>query len=363
MSVSVMSPMSHFGPMGHYGSMGHLGLGGGSPGATHAGGCHPVDESADVQMGTELASEEPSVDGACGAEGQDGEMDPNATTMNPQLLEMLAYMMMQFMSAFQQLPSSNEGGGGGGGGLSGIGGVGGGCGAGWGGGGDAVAAGPVEGEVPGAQAPLETEAMPEAQAVTEPQGLPESQALPDQQPTPAVTEASAQPATGGGEAGPLSGAAQTQRLQPEESLKVAQQWEDNLKKDFGLTDAQAAGIVGNLWHESGGMNSGITQGGGIGGPNGNMADDNANGYGIAQWGGVRKQGLIAYAEANKLDPSSQAANYGYLKQELSGEYKGAIDAVKGTNDVAGATAAFCNSFEKPSDPQMASRVEYAMKLG
>ena len=85
MSVGVMSPMSHFGPMGHYGSMGHMG----SPGATHAGGCHPVDESADVQLSTELPSEDPSVEGACGAEGQDGEMDPNATTMNPQLLEML----------------------------------------------------------------------------------------------------------------------------------------------------------------------------------------------------------------------------------------------------------------------------------
>jgi hypothetical protein len=336
MSVGVMSPMSHFGPMGHYGSMGHMG----SPGATHAGGCHPVDESAEVQLSTELPSEDPSVEGACGAEGQDGEMDPNATTMNPQLLEMLAYMMMQFMAAFQQTPSSEGGGGGGGGGgLSGLGGVGGGGGGGWGGG-EAVAAAPVEGANPGAQA------MPQ----------------PEQGPA-AVSEAPAQPATGGGDAGPLSGAAQTQALQPGESLQAAKQWKDNLKKDFGLNDAQAAGIVGNLWHESGGMNTGITQGGGIGGPNGNMADDNGNGYGIAQWGGVRKQGLIDFANANKLDPSSQAANYGYLKQELQGEYKGAIDAVKGTNDVAGATAAFCNSFEKPSDPQMASRVEYAMKLG
>lgn len=333
MSVGVMSPMSHFGPMGHYGSMGHMG----SPGATHAGGCHPIDESADVQLSTELPSEDASVEGVCGAEGQDGEMDPNATTMNPQLLEMLAYMMMQFMAAFQQSPSSD-----GGGGLSGVGGVGGGggCGGGGWGSGEAAAAAPVEGANPRAQA------MPQ----------------PEQGPA-AVTGPPAEPATGGGDAGPLSGAAQTQALQPGESLQVAQQWKDNLKKDFGLNDAQAAGIVGNLWHESGGMNSGITQGGGIGGPNGNMADDNGNGYGIAQWGGVRKQGLIDYARANHLDPSSQAANYGYLKQELQGDYKGAIDAVKGTNDVAGATAAFCNSFEKPSDPQMASRLEYAMKLG
>jgi hypothetical protein len=110
------------------------------------------------------------------------------------------------------------------------------------------------------------------------------------------------------------------------------------------------------------MNSGITQGNKIGEPNGNMADDNANGYGIAQWGGSRKQGLIDYAEKNGLPASSQAANYGFLKQELSGAYAGAIDAVKGTGDVASATAAFANAFEKPSDPQMASRVAYAEKV-
>jgi len=62
------------------------------------------------------------------------------------------------------------------------------------------------------------------------------------------------------------------------------------RKDFGLTKDQAAGIVANLWHESGGMNSGINQGGKIGTPSSNMVDDNANGYGIAQWGGTRKQG-------------------------------------------------------------------------
>jgi hypothetical protein len=162
--------------------------------------------------------------------------------------------------------------------------------------------------------------------------------------------------------GALSTAPQTSPLSAQESQQVGTQWKDNLMKDFGLTDEQAAGIVGNLWHESGGMNSGITQGGRIGPPNGNMADDNGNGYGIAQWGGSRKQGLIDYAQQNGLDPSSQAANYGYLKQELSGPYKGAIDAVKSTSDVASATAAFCNTFEKPTDPQMASRLAYAQQV-
>jgi len=136
----------------------------------------------------------------------------------------------------------------------------------------------------------------------------------------------------------------------------------NLQKDFGLTREQAAGIVGNLWHESGGMNSGIEQGGRIGEPNGNMADDNANGYGICQWGGVRKEALLKTAEEMEVKPSSQAANYEYLKRELSGPYKNAIDAVKSAGSVEEATRAFCNTFEKPSDPQMASRIDYAMKM-
>ena len=162
--------------------------------------------------------------------------------------------------------------------------------------------------------------------------------------------------------GILDTSAQTTALTPEQSAHVASQWKDQLKKDLGLTDDQAKGVVGSLWHESAGMNSGITQGGKIGEPNTNMADDNANGYGIAQWGGTRKQGLIDYAKQNGLPASSQAANYGFLKQELSGPYASVVDAVKATNDVPSSTAAFTNLFEEPSDPQMASRVSLAEQV-
>lgn len=157
-------------------------------------------------------------------------------------------------------------------------------------------------------------------------------------------------------AGGLSTAPQTQPLTQQQGQQVAAQYVANLQRDFGLTKPQAEGIVANLWHESGGMNSGINQGGQIGAPSANMADDNANGYGIAQWGGARKQGLIDYAQQHGLDPSSQAANYGYLKQELETTQSGAIAAVKGTSTAAEATEAFCNAFEKPSDPEMASRL-------
>ncbi|ALL70411.1 hypothetical protein K788_0001249 (plasmid) [Paraburkholderia caribensis MBA4] len=160
----------------------------------------------------------------------------------------------------------------------------------------------------------------------------------------------------------LSTAPQTQALSPAQSKQTADAYVSNLQKDFGLTKDQAAGIVANLWHESGGMNSGINQGGRIGAPGSNMADDNANGYGIAQWGGKRKQGLLDYARQHNLDPSSEAANYGYLKQELQTSQAGAIAAVKGTNSAQAATQAFCNAFEQPSDPQMASRLGYLNQI-
>ncbi|WP_322789490.1 phage tail tip lysozyme [Paraburkholderia megapolitana] len=154
----------------------------------------------------------------------------------------------------------------------------------------------------------------------------------------------------------LSTAPQTTALSQSQGQQVADQYVNNLMSDFGLTKPQAQGIVANLWHESGGMNSGINQGGQIGAPTGNNADDNANGYGIAQWGGSRKEGLEAYAKQNGLDPSSEAANYGYLKQELQTTQSGAISAVKGTSNAQDATSAFMTSFEKPSDPELASRL-------
>lgn len=172
--------------------------------------------------------------------------------------------------------------------------------------------------------------------------------------TPAAPAASS---TGSGSSSTgLDSTPQTVANTPAQSQQVASQYVTNLMQDFNLTQPQAQGIVANLWHESGGMNSGINQGGAIGAPTNDMADDNANGYGIAQWGGSRKQGLLDYAQSNGLDPSSQAANYGYLKQELQTTQSGAITAVKDTNTAQAATEAFCNTFEKPSDPEMNSRL-------
>jgi len=161
---------------------------------------------------------------------------------------------------------------------------------------------------------------------------------------------------------PLSTQAQTQANTVEESNKIALQYIKNLQKDFGLTKKQAVGITANLWHESAGMNAGINQGGVVGEPDPNMDDDNKHGYGIAQWGGVRKQGLLDYAKKNGIPASSDAANYGYLKQELKGKYNDVIKAVKKTDSIYAATAVFENKFEHATEPNLDSRLAVADKL-
>jgi len=156
--------------------------------------------------------------------------------------------------------------------------------------------------------------------------------------------------TGGVPAGDGSG--QSSSASTPEAKKTAQYFMTNLQRDFGLTRNQAAGVVANLWHESGGMNPGINQGGAIGAPNSNMQ----SGYGIAQWTGSRKQDYLDYCSANHLDPSSEQANYGFLKHELQTTQAGAIDAIKSTQSAQDATVVFCNTFERPGDPQMSSRL-------
>jgi Phage tail lysozyme len=277
--------------------------------------------------------------------------------------EKVLLKMLQVMTKMlEQLFKSIDAGGGGGGGSDRT-----------GSGGDAPCGGPPAGKAPegGPGAGKTPEGKPEAGKAPEnerdagkaPEGQPNAESDTGKRTSDDVAGKSPnEPKPGASDFGPLSKDAQKSANTSEETSKVSEQYIGNLQADFGLTREQAIGIVANLSHESLGMNSGITQGGGIGSPSSNMNDDNANGYGIAQWGGSRKEALIAFAKENGLDPSSQAANYGFLKQELSGEYKGAIDAVKNTDSSQDATQAFCKAFEKPSDPQMELRLQIAREL-
>jgi TP901 family phage tail tape measure protein len=119
-----------------------------------------------------------------------------------------------------------------------------------------------------------------------------------------------------------------------------------LQKDFGLSKEQAAGIVGNLGHESQGFTAFNQKGGG-------------SGIGWAQWSGSRHKQFLDWARARNLDPQSDEANYGFLKHELTNTpYRKAIDAVRGQSTAEGSMRAFEGVFEGAGVKNYPSRMRY-----
>ncbi|MDQ7982550.1 phage tail tip lysozyme [Paraburkholderia sp. SARCC-3016] len=135
----------------------------------------------------------------------------------------------------------------------------------------------------------------------------------------------------------------------------------NLEQTFGLTAAQAAGVLGNLQQESG-LRGDINQGGATGDPSSNFADDNNNGWGLAQWGGARKQGEIAYAHQNGLNPGSLQANMGFMDQELNTDYSQTMSDIKSTTTTDQAALVWDRDYEQASDPEMSNRNQYAQRF-
>lgn len=123
-----------------------------------------------------------------------------------------------------------------------------------------------------------------------------------------------------------------------------------LMNDYGLTSAQASGIVGNFMEESGGKHlpPNINQGGRAGPP----AFD--GGYGWAQWTGGRQRTFVnfavegGYMESNQ-DEATDAANYAYLKKELAEGYTSTIEELKTTSTPEEAAASFHRTFERSGD--------------
>jgi hypothetical protein len=129
---------------------------------------------------------------------------------------------------------------------------------------------------------------------------------------------------------------------------------DNKRKfllDFftskGLEPHQAAGIVGNLEGESSLDPSAIGDGGTSGG--------------LAQWHNTRLTGLNKFAFKNNSDANDISTQADYLWHELNTTHKSALDALKSSTDVATATQAFTDKFERPKAPDYAKRTSLAEK--
>jgi hypothetical protein len=136
--------------------------------------------------------------------------------------------------------------------------------------------------------------------------------------------------------------------------------------DFGLSAEQASGAVGNFMAESGGINlpPDINEGEHEGAP-----PKFSGGYGWAQWTGPRQVAFIDYVTApeqgfmaSKTDHANDAANYAWLKKELSESQKVTIDALKGASTPEDAAVAFEAAFERAGKPVLDKRKSNARQV-
>jgi murein DD-endopeptidase MepM/ murein hydrolase activator NlpD len=102
----------------------------------------------------------------------------------------------------------------------------------------------------------------------------------------------------------------------------------------GLTRAQAAGIAGNLLHESGFNPSAVGDGG--------------TSFGIAQWHQGRGDAMKQWTRANGFSPASFRGQLEYLWHELNTSERGALNSLRATSTPYDAGMAFCRTFERPA---------------
>jgi len=114
----------------------------------------------------------------------------------------------------------------------------------------------------------------------------------------------------------------------------------------GFTPNQAAGIVGNLWYESGGVNPTQGQKGGGGG------------YGIAQFTGAKLAELKQWSAANGLDYTTLKAQLNFLWYDINTNEQQVLRDVKSTTTVQDAVLAWQGNqnvggpyigYERPAD--------------
>ena len=118
----------------------------------------------------------------------------------------------------------------------------------------------------------------------------------------------------------------------------------------GLSDFQAAGVIGNLAQESG-VNPQSNQSGG--GP----------GRGIAQWTvDQRWTGVLALAKQRNKPPTDLGVQLDYMWQELTGGYSSALAGLKSSTDVTSATTIFEQKYEAAGTPAMQNRINFAKNV-
>ncbi|WP_457108404.1 phage tail tip lysozyme [Methylobacterium sp. P5_C11] len=126
-----------------------------------------------------------------------------------------------------------------------------------------------------------------------------------------------------------------------------------LMRDLGLSAVQAAGLLGNLGHETGGFGRLQELRPAVPGSRG--------GWGLAQWTGPRRVAMEAWCRARGLDPASPEAGYGYLCVELRTTEAPALAALRAAPTLEAATETVCRRFERPGVAAAASRLAWARR--
>ena len=144
-------------------------------------------------------------------------------------------------------------------------------------------------------------------------------------------------------------------------------------KAQGLTDAGIAGLMGNLYAESGLRPNNLQNSyeGKLGmadaeytervdsGSYTNFVRDSA-GYGLCQWTyWSRKEALLAYAKKAGKSIGDLEMQLGFLMQELSSGYKTVLATLKTASSVRSASDAVLLQFERPADQSETVKVKRA----
>jgi hypothetical protein len=119
----------------------------------------------------------------------------------------------------------------------------------------------------------------------------------------------------------------------------------------GLSREQAAGVAGNLSHESNFRPDAV--------------GDHGTSFGIAQWHKERGDNMKRWTKANGYDPKSFRGQLEFLWHELNTNERGALTALKGSSSAYDAGMAFCRHFERPAyvDPERGRTAEKFLNSG
>lgn len=127
---------------------------------------------------------------------------------------------------------------------------------------------------------------------------------------------------------------------------------EDLKSQFGMTTEQAAGFVGNLWHETGGFKFMQELKPTVKGSKGGLA--------FAQWTGDRRNDFESLLkELGDLPAESYEGNWAMISEEFDTTEKSALNKILNTDSVVEAARATSNHYLRPGKPQLNKRVSAA----